>query len=73
MSKILFYEEECPEYVFEWYDTTHGVNVYWKKEYENDEKLTVDYFSFDFDLDKVSYQKVKEHIADKVKEYNNDS
>lgn len=69
---ILFQDSTCPEYVFEWIEGSHSVNIYWKKEYMQNEKLTVDYFSFDHELNKVSFERVKEHVQDKMKELHHD-
>ena len=65
---INFYSDTVPEYVFESVRGCHGVNVYWKKEYEIGEKLLVDYFSFDFETNKVASKRVEKIIEDHIKE-----
>jgi len=74
---IVFRDEDVPHLVFEWCKGTHGVNVYYTEEYIKEEynmrKLTgertcVDYFSFDFDVDKVATKRVKTIIKDHIKE-----
>jgi hypothetical protein len=65
----LFYSDDVPEYVFEWVQGSHGVNVFYKNQYMNEgQRDTVEYFSFDFDVDKVSMKRVQEIIEDHIKE-----
>jgi hypothetical protein len=74
----LFYCDDVPEYVFEWIQGNHGVTVYYKKDYttmglrqQNDwttEAPTYEYFTFDFDVNKVSMKRVQKIIEDHIKE-----
>ena len=75
---ILFYSDDVPEFVFEWVLGNHGVSVYYKKDYttmglrKQDDWITeaqvYEYFTFDFDKDKVPIKRVQEIIIDHIKD-----
>jgi hypothetical protein len=74
----LFYSDNVPHLVFEWVLGNHGVTVYYKKDYttmglrEQDDWVTeaqvYEYFTFDFDIDKVPIKRVQKIIEDHIKE-----